>query len=264
MSLLTRLHNARLIWPALMTAAALPVLLGLGTWQLSRKTWKEGLIAGLETRAHAAPVSIDEVLRRPAADVFEREYTRVAVRGHYLHAYERLLYALDDDLGPGEHVYTPFETADGRWLVMINRGFVTAEKKLPKARAEGQVSGDTEVVGLVRAGETKGTFEPANDVAHNQWFFRDIAAMAAGVPLATGRQVAPFALAAEKAPAPPGGWPKGGVTRLVLPNRHLEYVLTWYGLAAALLAVFAMFANERLHPAADADGDDQKLRDKPL
>ena len=36
-----------------------------------------------------------------------------------------------------------------------------------------------------------------------------------------------------------GGWPKGGVTRLELPNRHLEYALTWYGLAAALLGASA-------------------------
>ncbi len=43
----------------------------------------------------------------------------------------------------------------------------------------------------------------------------------------------------------PGGWPKGGVTRLELPNRHLEYALTWYGLAGALVAVFAAFAITR-------------------
>lgn len=263
MSLLTRLRNARLIGPALMTAVALPILIGLGTWQLSRKTWKEGLIAAIETRAHGPAESIDDVLRRPATDVYQREYARVAVRGRYLNTYERLLYALDDNLGPGEHVYTPFETADGRWLVMINRGFVTADKKQPEARAEGQISGGTEVVGLVRAGETKAMFEPANDPAHNQWFFRDIVAMAAGVPLSAGRQLAPFVLDAEAAPAPPGGWPKGGVTRLVLPNRHMEYALTWYGLAVALLAVFAMFANDRLHPPAgageDAEGDDKSL-----
>jgi surfeit locus 1 family protein len=55
----------------------------------------------------------------------------------------------------------------------------------------------------------------------------------------------PFIVDAELDPGLPGGFPKGGVTRLELPNRHLEYALTWYGLAAALVAVFAAFAVTR-------------------
>jgi surfeit locus 1 family protein len=48
----------------------------------------------------------------------------------------------------------------------------------------------------------------------------------------------------------PGGWPKGGVTRLELPNRHLEYALTWYGLAGSLIAVFLAFAVTRWRQSA--------------
>jgi cytochrome oxidase assembly protein ShyY1 len=44
----------------------------------------------------------------------------------------------------------------------------------------------------------------------------------------------------------PGGWPRGGVTRIDLPNRHLEYALTWFALAGTLLAVFVAFAASRL------------------
>ena len=47
-------------------------------------------------------------------------------------------------------------------------------------------------------------------------------------------------------PANPGGWPEGGATVVSLPNRHLEYVLTWYGLAATLLVLFTIFARRRL------------------
>lgn len=258
MSLLTRMRAARLLWPAVLTAAALPILIGLGTWQLQRKVWKEGLIAALETRTKAPPVSIDALLSQPGGGDLNREYSRVVLKGRFLNAYERYLYGLDEDLGPGEHVYTPFETSDGHWLVMVNRGFVTPEKKPPAARPGSQIETETEVVGLVRAGETKPFFEPANDVAHNQWFYRDIPAMAAGVPMAPGRKLAPFVIEAEAASTPPGGWPKGGVTRLVLPNRHLEYALTWYGLAIAMLAVFAMFALERLKAPETMPADDPR------
>jgi surfeit locus 1 family protein len=60
-------------------------------------------------------------------------------------------------------------------------------------------------------------------------------------------RLAPLVIDAEADPAPPGGFPKGGVTRLELPNRPLEYALTWYGLAAALVGVFAAFAVTRWH-----------------
>jgi surfeit locus 1 family protein len=60
-----------------------------------------------------------------------------------------------------------------------------------------------------------------------------------------GGRLVPFIVDAEAEPAPPGGFPKGGTTRLELPNRHLEYALTWYGLAAALVVIFAAFAITR-------------------
>ncbi len=80
---------------------------------------------------------------------------------------------------------------------------------------------------------------------HNLWYWRDLdglfqAAFGAGDRVSR----APFFVDAE-APAP-GGWPKGGATRLELPNRHLEYAITWFGLAAALAAVFAAYAVPRL------------------
>jgi surfeit locus 1 family protein len=58
--------------------------------------------------------------------------------------------------------------------------------------------------------------------------------------------VVPFAVDADAQPQPPGGLPQGGVTRIALPNRHFEYALTWYGLAAALVAVYLAFFASRL------------------
>jgi surfeit locus 1 family protein len=75
--------------------------------------------------------------------------------------------------------------------------------------------------------------------------------MTASLPPALGERAAPFVVEAEAAPVP-GGWPRGGVTRLALPNRHLEYAITWFGLAAALIAVFALYARRRLSQAGSA------------
>ena len=48
----SRPHKGRsLILPGLAALVALAILIGLGTWQLQRKAWKEDLIAQIETRA---------------------------------------------------------------------------------------------------------------------------------------------------------------------------------------------------------------------
>ncbi|MET0529796.1 MAG: SURF1 family cytochrome oxidase biogenesis protein, partial [Microvirga sp.] len=38
----------------------------------------------------------------------------------------------------------------------------------------------------------------------------------------------------------------GGQTQLTLPNNHLQYALTWYGLALTLVGVFGAFTWKRI------------------
>ena len=59
------------------------------------------------------------------------------------------------------------------------------------------------------------------------------------------RRLAPFYVEADATPNP-GGWPKGGQTRLDIPNNHLQYAMTWFGIAATLVGVFTAFAWKRL------------------
>ena len=93
------------------------------------------------------------------------------------------------------------------------------------------------VTGIVRVPETQGTFMPDNEVGANRWFWRDLDAMARSIGAA---EVAPFYLEAEKSDVP-GGWPEGGQTRVDLPNNHLQYAITWFLLAAALLIVYGFY-----------------------
>jgi surfeit locus 1 family protein len=136
--------------------------------------------------------------------------------------------------------------------LLVNRGFVADDLKAPERRQAGQIAGEVEMVGLARRPVEQGWFTPASDLEHNIYFWPDYANML-GPALKDGNgrpQPVPFFLDAEAEPGNPGGWPKGGVTRLELPNRHLEYALTWYGLAATLCGVFAVFAWGRLKTAA--------------
>jgi surfeit locus 1 family protein len=236
-----------LMWPTAFAAVGLAVLIGLGTWQLERRAWKLDLIAKIEARARAEPVPLAAAIAawRRTGDI---EYTRVRAKGRFRHDRESYVYMPGKE-GPGYHVYTPLETAD-RQLLLVNRGFVPEALKSPDRRSPGQVAGEVEVVGLARGPGEKGWFTPESDVAHNLYFWPDHAGMLAAV-LAGAKErpgLVPFLVDAAAEPGNPGGWPRGGTTRLELPNRHFEYALTWFGLAATLCGVFLVFAWGRLRP----------------
>jgi surfeit locus 1 family protein len=252
--MLQRWRQAGLVWPTLAALAGLAVLIGLGTWQMERKRWKEDLIAKIAARVHADPVPLPVSSRADRQD--DLEYLHVVVRGRFLHEKERYLYA-PTPAGLGWHVYTPLELPSQQ-AVWVNRGFVPDAKKAPGTRAQGQMQGEVEVRGLTRYPAGPGWFAAQNDPAHNIWYWPDLAAMTASAfqrgpqDAPGGPQTAtalPLAIDADAKPEPPGGLPRGGVTRLELPNRHLEYALTWYGLAATLAGVYLAFAISRLRAA---------------
>ncbi|MFC5372570.1 SURF1 family protein [Brevundimonas faecalis] len=211
----------------------------LGVWQVQRLAWKQDLIRQVETRIHAAPVAApapDRAVTR-AAD----QYRRVVVSGRFDHGRETLVKAVTD-LGPGYWVLTPLATDRG-FTVLINRGFVPAERAAPAARAEGQVEGARDVVGLLRLTEPKGGFLRANDPAGDRWFSRDVAGIAGARGLSGS--VAAYFIDAEAAPNP-GGWPRGGLTVVRFANSHLIYALTWFGLAGLCVLGFWLFRREEV------------------
>jgi surfeit locus 1 family protein len=240
--MLRTIREKRLLWPTVAALAGFAFLIALGNWQMRRLDWKQGLIGSIAERTHAAPVTLALAEERAGlgGDV---EYTRVKVDGQLLNDREILLYALDDNYGPGFHVITPLRLADGS-IALVNRGFVPNDLKDPAKRVAGQLPGDVGFTGLLRVADVQTMFVPANDVARNIWYWRDIDAMAKTLG-ADAPRVHRYVIDAEANPPAPGGWPKGGVTRLELPNRHLEYALTWYGLAGALVAVYLAFVVTR-------------------
>jgi len=234
-----------LLVPSLVAVGALAVLLGLGTWQLERKAWKDGLITALNQRLAAAPDPL------PAPDTWDRldpaamEFRRVAFTATFDYGREALVYTAGSSLrsdvsGPGYWVFTPARLSDGR-LVMIDRGFVPEGRQDAASRAAGQVPGPVEIVGVLRWPEQRGMFTPADNPERNLWFLRDHLAIAQAKGL---DRVAPFFIDQE-APPPPGGLPRPGRLTPHLPNNHLQYAVTWYGLALVLVVAFAIWARRR-------------------
>jgi surfeit locus 1 family protein len=238
-------------WRGLLLPAALAftVLIGLGTWQVQRKAWKEALIASLDERLAAPPVALPSRQDWPKLDPANDEYHRVMLTATFDYADDALVYAAASafrpdvaDLGLGYWVFTPARLADGS-VVMVNRGFVPEGRQNPKVRTEGDVAGPVAIMGVMRWPGSRHWFTPNDDPSHNLWFTNDPIAIAAAKGLGA---VAPFYVEQET-PVPPGGLPHPGKLVVVLPDNHLQYAITWYGLAIVLVVVFVAWASSMRH-----------------
>lgn len=196
-------------------AAFTVVFVSLSAWQVQRRAWKLDLIAKVEQRIHAEPIPA------PAGWSSDNVYRRVRVTGVFDHGDETLVQAVTEK-GPGFWVLTPLKTDRG-FTVLVNRGFVPAERKGAASHPAGPVA----VVGLLRATEPHGGFLRQNQPGQGRWYSRDVQAIAAAHKVTN---VAPYFVDADAAPNP-GGWPLGGLTVVRFPNSHLIYALTWFGLA---------------------------------
>jgi surfeit locus 1 family protein len=237
----TRPRRRGLVNAALLTLVAVVILLGLGTWQIERKLWKQALIDRLDRRLAAPPVELPPRAIWPRLDPAQDEFRRVAFRAQFPPDQEALVYTSGsafrtDVSGPGYWVFAPVSLPDGA-VVVVNRGFVPQGGPKRPGKAQGE-PGSLDIVGVLRWPEARGAFTPADEPDKNLWFVRDPGAIAAAKAWGA---VAPF-FVEQEAPVPPGGWPRPGPLTVKLRNEHLQYALIWYGLALALVAVFAVWA----------------------
>ena len=234
-----------IVTASIAATVGLAILLALGTWQLQRMTWKENLIAILNTRVDQAPQPLPPRAEWASLSEADSEYARVRFTATFLPG-EAFVYTAGSPLRPdvtgqGFWVFAPARLTDGA-VVVVNRGFVPTERKDAATRTEGATNASVEIIGYMRWPERRGTFAPADDVKGNIFFTRDPKAMAA----AHGWSVdAPFYIDQEL-PVPPVGLPKPGRIEVKLPNNHWQYAITWYGLALALIGVYGVWFAGRL------------------
>jgi surfeit locus 1 family protein len=228
-------------WLFSLSALAVFVLLvSLGNWQVQRLAWKEQLIADVNNRVAASPEAAPGPDRWADLQPDAAVYRPVRLVGHYDHSHEvHVWFALNEPRGgplrgPGYLIMTPFITTDG-WQVIINRGFVPERQKEAQSRPETLISGDVTLTGLMRFDEPKNWLSPKADKQKNAAYL--------GMDPAT---TAPYWVDLLKGQGVPSGLegaslPQGGETRISFRNSHLQYALTWYGLAAALVVIFLLF-----------------------
>lgn len=230
---------------AVIVVVMIAVLVGLGVWQLQRRTEKHALIAALTVRLAAAPVPLPPPSQWKVMSAPRDEFRRVSTTATFESKPDVMVYssgsAVREDIsGPGTWAFMPARLADGG-VVVINAGFVqnTMQDRAQQDRAVGRLVTGVPVIltGYLRFPESAGVLTPHEDAGKRLWFTRDQHAMATA--LGWG-EVAPFYVDLES-PVPASGVPKPGPLAVHLKDDHLQYAITWFGLAGAVLIAFAIW-----------------------
>ncbi len=217
----------RIVLPLIFGLAGAAILIGLGTWQVQRLAWKQGVLAEIGARILDAPVALPAA-PDPAAD----RYLSVAVEGRLTGEGLEVLVSRKR-IGPGYRVIAVLETgpeAGGGRRILIDRGF------LPEAaRGAARPEGGTAITGNLHWPDEVDSFTPEPDAATGLWFARDLPAMAAALGteavLVVQRDPTPLDGAVEPMP----------VDTASIPNDHLQYAVTWYLLALVWLGMTGLF-----------------------
>ncbi len=202
----------RMIVPLVFGVVGIAILLSLGFWQLRRMEWKQGLLDDIAARIAAPPVALPDQPDK-ARDNYLHVRVSGTLTGEEIHVLSSQKYT-----GPGYEIIAKLATDQGP--VLVDMGFVTEAQKNTQ-----RPTGAYTVTGNLLWPEATGSFTPAPDIAKNVWFARDLPAMAAHLKTP---EVLVIASAFE--PANPA-LPKPVQLASNIPNRHLEYVITWFSLA---------------------------------
>ncbi|KAL4858969.1 Surfeit locus protein 1 [Chlorella vulgaris] len=257
--------SGRSLWSGLFLLAPGALAAFLGHWQWERRQWKAQLLERRRSMMQSEPLDLFAAEQEPD------EYSRVTVEGQFDHAASQFVGPRTRQIAgqskQGYLLMTPLRQPGSHRAVLVNRGWVPAEWRSDEGmRREGQPAGTVRLEALLRHGEDPSTFVPANEPAKGNWFYINVAELAAaaglppeaplvevvteepgsyigrGPPSATevlgGRGHIPkasLALADESYPLPKSL--EDLMHFSVMPSDHLNYAATWWTLSAATLAL---------------------------
>ncbi len=260
------IQNKRILIPTIFTIFATITLLSLGTWQVNRLIWKNNLIEKINHQTKLEPIELylasceerindaalqgkiglsgvsaivkqEAIEQRANPECVEKAlYRQIKVSGKFLNDQETHLFTGPKEMRgePGYNIITPIQRDDGS-VVLVDRGWVPFSKKEKSKRPESITGERVSIVGILQKGEKKGLFTPENNIKENLWFWLDIPSIASF----TGKKIDNVYVKALKgANFSSGTLPIPADLDIKIRNNHLEYAITWYSLALAMVVIY--------------------------
>ncbi|GGE50617.1 SURF1 family protein [Actibacterium pelagium] len=208
----------RMILPLLFGLVGVMILVSLGTWQLRRLEWKEGVLAAIEVRIDARAEALPDAPNEDAD-----QYLPVVVTGEVGEDFIRVLVSRKFH-GAGYLIISPLNL--GNRSVLLDRGFIKIDATVPEAPM-----GEVNITGNLLWPDDTNSSTPNPDMADRLWFSRDLAALSAELgtePVLVVARETSF----DDTPVSPLP-----VDTVGIPNDHLQYAITWFSLAAVWLGM---------------------------
>jgi len=214
------------ILPTAMTLVIVATLCTLGTWQLQRLEWKNGLISALNEQyqipAHDLPSD-------PAILSDEADLKRMRLSGTLLFDKEVEIVPRTFEGEVGSHVITPMQLYNGSTL-LVNRGFAPNGMK-----RESPKTASVTYSGLIRLAPSPNMFTPQNMPEQNTWYHPSPREIADAKELG---DITPYVFYPENE----GGHFDLGLKRLQMPpmlkNDHLYYACFWFTMAGIMVIIY--------------------------
>jgi len=233
---------------AIFTLVMVTAFAGLGIWQLQRRAEKHALVAALNERLAGTPEALPPASQWGALTPAQDEFRRVSFVATYARLPDVMVYSSgsavrDDVSGPGTWAFLPARLPAGE-TVAVNTGFVqnTMQDRSQQDRAVSRfVTGQSaKLTGYIRFPERAGALTPAENIEKRLWFARDHLSMARALGWGEGGTVAPFYVDLES-PVPDNAIPKPGALTVHLKDDHMQYAVTWFAVAGAVVIAFGVW-----------------------
>ncbi len=218
------------------TVVLLSLLLGLGRWQVARMHEKQALFAAF---AAGDDATLDLSFVAPGSS----RYQRVGAIGRYDSEHQFLLDNLTHEGRAGYHVVTPL-TIDEARTVLVDRGWIALgaqRDRLPDVRV---ATNERTVTGRLNELPRAGIELQAAPVASDAPWPRVVSyPKLAELELALGRPL--YQGIVQLDADAPDGFVREWRPSTFPPERHLGYAVTWFTLAATLLAIYVVVGLRR-------------------